>query len=94
MNSTTAAPSLNTGILSIAANEIPSKETSNALAETAEPLASSKNDPEEHGCQRESTDSETSHLGMFGDIRVFRDFFLAAFSDGYHNVRILSHNAC
>lgn len=26
------------------------------------------------------------HRGVFGDIGVFRDFFLAAFSDGYHTV--------
>jgi len=60
-----------------------------------EPLSSNRGgggqheDTDEEGQQRECADREpSSPLGMFGEMRVFRDFFLAAFSDGYHNVRL------
>lgn len=34
------------------------------------------------GSQRRHSDGSS----MFGDVSIFRDFFLAAFSDGYNNV--------
>lgn len=63
------------------------------IVEGDEPLLSNKEgggheDDTAEGQQRECADREpSSPLGMFGEMRVFRDFFLAAFSDGYHNVR-------
>jgi len=56
--------------------------------EAGDEPSSKRADPEGHGNQRDSAaDSESSPISMFGDIGVFRDFFLAAFSDGYYNVR-------
>lgn len=86
-----AAASRKTDAFSMDSHEILSnKQTGNEIdegnMEAVELLPSIKYDPVEHGPQRESADHESSP-GMFGDIRVFRDFFLAAFSDGYHNVR-------
>ena len=54
------------------------------IIETADSQYSNRYNPLEHGPQRSSADHNASPLGMFGDLRVFRDFFLAAFSD---NVR-------
>jgi hypothetical protein len=38
--------------------------------------------------RRDEAETETSTGCVMGDIAIFRDFFLAAFSDGYYNVRI------
>ena len=57
------------------------------IIETIDSQSSNRYNPAEHGPQRSSADHTATPLGMFGDLRVFRDFFLAAFSDGYHNVR-------
>lgn len=85
------APFPKTGIF-MKSNEIPSeKKAGKALFEAVEPCLSNENEPAERGRQRECVDKETLPFAMFGDIRVFRDFFLAAFSDGYHNVRIHLH---
>ena len=87
---TMTAPFPRTAVLTNS-NEIPSeKQAGNAILEAVEPCSSNENEPEQRGRQTESADKETLPFGMFGDMRVFRDFFLAAFSDGYHNVRIPS----
>jgi len=49
--------------------------------------ASTNRENPEAGHQRDRADQGPSHPTVFGDIGVFRDFFLAAFSDGYYNVR-------
>lgn len=55
--------------------------------EGGEEVSSKRDNPD---AQRESAaEQETPASSIFGDIGVFRDFFLAAFSDGYHNVRML-----
>ena len=55
--------------------------------------ASSKREDPEACHPRESAAQEPPSQpssNMFGDFGVFRDFFLAAFSDGYYNVRIIA----
>jgi hypothetical protein len=49
-------------------------------------------EPRNHGelHHRDEAEKESSTGSVIGDISVFRDFFLAAFSDGYNNVRTLS----
>lgn len=49
-------------------------------------------DPRDHQEQQNRDEAEKlSYTGSaIGDIAIFRDFFLAAFSDGYYNVRTLS----
>lgn len=49
--------------------------------------ASTNRENPEAGHQGDSADQGPSHPTVFGDIGVFRDFFVAAFSDGYYNVR-------
>ena len=45
-----------------------------------------RGDRSEH--RRDEADNESSSTGsVIGDISVFRDFFLAAFADGYYKVR-------
>ena len=45
-------------------------------------------EPYPHDEKSEQSGGRTSPLlSMFGEVTVFRDFFLAAFSDGYNSVR-------
>jgi hypothetical protein len=41
---------------------------------------------DENRCS-ESERTRNSFLSLFGEVSIYRDFFFAAFSDGYNNVR-------
>jgi hypothetical protein len=49
-------------------------------------LEDSKNDANKN---TESNQTRNSFLYLFGEVSIYRDFFLAAFSDGCSNVRYL-----
>jgi len=44
-------------------------------------------DPEPRDDKADSRRNSSPLMSMFGEVSIFRDFFLAAFSDGYNSVR-------
>ena len=58
------------------------------VEEDDEEILEMRDDPGQEPHEEKADSRRTSPLkSMFGEVSVFRDFFLAAFSDGYYSVR-------